>query len=60
MIYLVTGQTELFDNEVYKLCSVENSIDMIYNFTNHIVQLDTETTGLDPHIDKCLLAQFGK
>lgn len=46
MIYLVTRQTELFDNEVYKLCSIENSIDMIYNFTSHIVQLDTETTGL--------------
>lgn len=59
MIYLVTRQTELFDNEVYKLCSIERSIDMIYNFTSHIVQLDTETTGLDPHIDKCLLAQFG-
>lgn len=46
MIYLVTKQTELFDNEVYKLCSIERSIDMIYNFTNHIVQVDTETTGL--------------
>ena len=59
MIYFVTAQQQFFETSDYQLCSVEDSIKMIESFTNHWVQLDTETTGLDPHIDKCLLLQFG-
>ena len=59
MIYYVTAQQQAFEVEEYQLCTVEESIKMIDGFTEHMVQLDTETTGLDPHIDKCLLLQFG-
>lgn len=59
MIYFVSAVQELFDNEVYIRASVKESLDIISNFEAHIVQFDTETTGLDPHIDDCLLAQFG-
>ena len=59
MIYFVSATQELFDNEVYTMASVKESLDIISNFESHIVQFDTETTGLDPHIDDCLLAQFG-
>lgn len=59
MIYLVTGQQTLFENDVYKLISLEESLKIIADFEAHIIQFDTETTGLDPHIDTCLLAQFG-
>ena len=59
MIYYVTAQQQAFEVEEYQLCTVEESIKMINSFTEHMVQLDTETTGLDPHIDKCLLLQFG-
>ena len=59
MIYFVTAQQQAFETEEYQLCSIEDSIKMIETFTSHIIQLDTETTGLDPHIDKCWLLQFG-
>ncbi len=59
MIYYVTIQQEAFEHKDYQVCSVEESLNLINSFTNHIIQLDTETTGLDPHIDKALLVQFG-
>ena len=59
MIYLVTAQQELFDRDDFTIISVEESLRILERFTNHIILLDTETTGLDPHIDKCLLLQFG-
>lgn len=57
MVYLVTKQQELFDRDDYKIISVEESLAMMQDWK--CVQLDTETTGLDPHIDKCLLLQLG-
>ena len=59
MIYWVTAQQEAFEYNQYQVCSVEESLKLIDSFTNHMVQFDTETTGLDPHIDKALLVQFG-
>lgn len=59
MIYLVSLEQDLFDNEVYKLISVEESLTILENYTQHIIQFDTETMGLDPHLDPCLLIQFG-
>lgn len=58
MIYLVTNQTQLFDfPEDIQLLSVEDSLNILNTWD--VVQFDTEDTGLDIHIDKCLLAQFG-
>lgn len=57
MIYLVTGQAQLFDNEVYKIISVEESLRLLDPLT--IVGLDTETTGLDPYTKQLKLFQLG-
>ena len=43
MIYLVTSQQELFDNDLYKVISVEESLRLLSTLT--IVGLDTETEG---------------
>ncbi len=59
MIYYVTTQQEAFEHDQYQVCSVEESLKLIDSFTNHMIQFDTETTGLDPHIDRALLVQFG-
>lgn len=57
MIYLVTKQQELFENEEYQLMSVEESLSTISTFT--FIQFDTETSGRDPHVNDILCAQFG-
>ena len=57
MIYLVTGQLSLFENEAYKTISAEESLEMMKNW--NVVQYDSETDGKDAHINKLLCAQFG-
>lgn len=57
MIYLVTQEQSLFQYEQFKLISVEESLELLK--PHKMLQLDTETMGLDPHIDKCLLLQLG-
>lgn len=57
MIFLVTKQQELFDRDDYKIISVEESLNMMKDWK--VIQLDSETTGLDPHIDKAIFLQFG-
>ena len=57
MIYLVTGQLNLFENEAYKTISAEESLEMMKNW--NVVQYDSETDGRDAHINKLLCAQFG-
>ena len=47
-IYLVTGQRQLFDNETYKIISVEESLRLLDTF--NMIQFDTETKGKDCHI----------
>lgn len=59
MIYLVTSQQELFDRDEFQIISAEESLELVESFTNHLIQLDTETTGTDLHIDKCLSLQLG-
>jgi len=59
MIYLVTGNQSLFDNENkdYTVISVEKSLSLLRPLS--IIGVDTETEGIDVHTKKLLLAQFG-
>lgn len=43
MIYLVSGQQSLFESDLYKHISIEESFDIIKDWT--MSQLDTETSG---------------
>lgn len=57
MIYFVTTNIELFNNDCYTVINVEQSLEILKTWTS--VQLDTETTGTDCHIDTLLLMQLG-
>lgn len=57
MIYLVTGNRQLFHSEYYEVISLEKSLEIIENWD--VVQFDTETSGRDPHCCKILCSQFG-
>lgn len=57
MIYLVTKQNALFENENYKVISVEESLRLLNSLT--IVGLDVETEGLDPWTKKLKSIQLG-
>lgn len=57
MVYLVTGQPDLFENPNYKLMSVEESLRLLSSCK--ILQYDSETTGVDARICDLLCVQFG-
>ena len=57
MIYLVTNKLELFESNLYKIITVEESISMMNPC--QMLQVDTETDGRDCHINKLLCIQFG-
>lgn len=57
MIYLVTGQQELFECDKYKHIEVKESLEIINSWAH--IQFDTETSGRDANICKLLCAQFG-
>jgi DNA polymerase I len=57
MIYLVTKQQELFENDTYKIIEIKESISKLKHW--NVIQVDTETTGRDAHINKLLCVQFG-
>lgn len=57
MIYLVTNQYQLFENTLYKIIGVEESLKLLN--TCSWLQYDSETSGKDPHLCKLLCAQFG-
>ena len=59
MIYLVTGQRELFEfpNAKYKYISVEESLKILEPL--QVVGLDTETTGIEIWQGKLLTLQLG-
>lgn len=57
MIYLITNNQQLFENDVYKIISVEESLAIMKDWK--MIQFDTETLGKDPHVGSLLLAQFG-
>lgn len=57
MIYLVTLNQELFDNEIYKILSVEESLEVLKSLK--VVGLDSETSSLRVHEGKLLSLQLG-
>lgn len=57
MIYLVTGNLQLFESNEYSLISLEESLGKLSNWK--IFQFDSETTGRNPHINDFLCIQFG-
>lgn len=57
MIYLVTANQELFDNEVYQIIGVPKSLELLEPLK--IVGLDTETEGLDPYTKRLKTVQLG-
>ena len=57
MTFLVSGQQQLFESEVYSMMTVEESLKEIASWK--MIQFDTEGTGLDCHIAKMLTMQFG-
>ena len=57
MIYLVTAKQELFTSDLYKIISIDESLQMMSTWNK--VQYDSETDGRDAHINHLLCAQFG-
>lgn len=57
MIYLVTTNQELFKSDSYTIISKEEAFSKIDECG--LIELDTETTGLDPHTCSLLTQQFG-
>ena len=57
MIYLVTPNKELFDNDTYKIMSVEESLKLLEPLK--VVGLDSETSSLRVHEGKLLSLQLG-
>ena len=57
MIYLVTGQSQLFEKELYKIISIEESLKLLEPLKT--VGVDTETEGFSPFLKKLLMVQLG-
>ena len=57
MIYLVTGNLQLFKSDEYSLISLEESLNKLSTWK--MFQFDSETTGRNPHINDFLCIQFG-
>ena len=57
MIYLVTGQKEMFIPSGYSLATVEESIEYLKNLD--VIGFDTETRGMDPYTKELLSMQLG-
>ena len=57
MIYLVSGQQQLFESNNYKTISLEESLEIIKDWK--MCQLDTETSGRDAHVNDLLCVQIG-
>ena len=57
MIFLITTNQELFKSDTYTIISKEEAYNRIAEC--EIIELDTETTGFDPHTCQLLTQQFG-
>lgn len=58
MIYLVTLNQELFENDLYKIVSPKESLEILSGW-GPIIQIDSETTGRNAHINDILCFQIG-
>lgn len=56
MIYLVTNNV-LYQSDKYEIISIEKSLHLLSQCTE--IEVDSETTGIDPHIVDLLCFQFG-
>lgn len=57
MIYLVTKQQSLWNSDRYKVISAEEALELLSPL--NVVELDTETMGLDPYTKELLTVQLG-
>lgn len=57
MIYLVTKQQSLWASDRYKVISAEEALELLAPLS--VVELDTETMGLDPYTKGLLTVQLG-
>lgn len=57
MIYLVTKQQFLWTSDRYKVISAEEALELLAPLS--VVELDTETIGLDPYTKELLTVQLG-
>lgn len=57
MVYLVSGNQELFESPNYEMMSPDSALREIMSWD--VIQFDTETSGRNPHLCKVLCAQFG-
>ena len=57
MIYLVSGQQQLFDSSEYHMLSVHESLNLLNQC--EVLQYDSETSGRNPHLCSLLCVQFG-
>lgn len=57
MIYLVTRQQSLWTSDRYKVISAEEALELLAPLS--VVELDTETMGLDPYTKELLTVQLG-
>ncbi len=57
MIYLVSNNKELQKSNLYKCISLKESLGLLNSW--QVIQVDTETTGRDAHINTLLCVQFG-
>lgn len=57
MIFVVTGNLQLFESPDYTIISLEESLQILNQW--HMFQFDSETTGRDCHVNDFLCIQFG-
>ena len=57
MIYVVTKNQELFTDNLYTIITIEECLSLLQQM--NMIQVDTETNGRDPHVNKLLCIQFG-
>ena len=57
MVYLVTGQSQLFESDNYQILSIEESLQLLNSCK--ALQYDSETSCIDAHLGKILCIQFG-
>lgn len=57
MIYLVTKQQSLWTSDRYEVISADKALSLLESL--NVVELDTETMGLDPYTKELLTVQLG-